>query len=749
MTYLRTHGLDLINRGYHIVPIKAGSKRPSIAGWQNVRAQIPHLDDWLSRGFKGAGVLTHNTPAIDLDILDDDVAGQMSSFVEKMLPEAPRRTGLAPKTLYVCKTDAPFTKMASRAYEDFLGCVHRVEILGSGQQFVAFAEHPDTKKPYDWHGRPLSEIDRDDLPELTLQDAQEIIAYFESIVPDDWELVQDAKNSAAAIDDGLTPELRVLNNYEPPLDISLEQIKDALAATAEHCDGRDSWYKAGMALYHQFEGGSDGFALWDEWSAQSVKYKAGETERLWTGFEVNLQQTRPVTFATVLHWAKEAKAKAQRTDKTGKVYKSKVERFVAQYIYVEDGDRVCDLAKPPQHCLSRLSEFRNATSNVRHEVPAPTKSEPDKVKFEPVHQAWLVNSKRGTARGAAFDPKQGRVFADQWGLNWINEAYMPEFAHTKEQYLITVFTNHMEYLFPVAREREWFINWLAFNLQRPEVRCKVTPLHVSVAHGTGRGWVVELLGKLLGPWNNSQTKMSVLSGEGSGGAYHDYLHNSLLCSIGEVRESGKRYSVSDAIRDLLTEPRLELNLKYGSKGTRDVYTNFFMMSNHTDALVLSAEDRRINVFRGPDVPMDEAYYTRLYAWLETDGLGQLYWYLMRRDLTNFDWHRSMDTQARREMIANNRSETETAFWELMEDLPAHVMSCGQIIKALEELSGQTEFDSTIDKRQVTKLLQQQGKQWNEGKQIRVDGRIQRPWVLGTNRVFSNDEARAEMQKCGF
>lgn len=60
-------------------------------------------------------------------------------------------------------------------------------------------------------------------------------------------------------------------------------------------------------------------------------------------------------------------------------------------------------------------------------------------------------------------------------------------------------------------------------------RCKVTPLHISIAHGTGRGWIVELMSKLLGQWNCTKTKMSTLCGEGDGGAFQDYLDKSLFC----------------------------------------------------------------------------------------------------------------------------------------------------------------------------------------------------------------------------
>lgn len=90
------------------------------------------------------------------------------------------------------------------------------------------------------------------------------------------------------------------------------------------------------------------------------------------------------------------------------------------------------------------------------------------------------------------------------------------------------------------------------------------------AHGTGRAWVSQLMARVLGPWNCARTRMKILCDN----QFHDYLYNTLLCTIDEVKENDKRYEVNDKIRDVLTEPRFEVNRKYGSKKTTDIYTGF-------------------------------------------------------------------------------------------------------------------------------------------------------------------------------
>ncbi len=736
-SFLQHYGPKLLGKGYSIVPIKPGFKFPKgLPGWETMQANKDHLKRWLSNGFAngGVGVLTKYTPAIDLDVQDLEILQLLLAWCERHLGKTVQRVGSAPKILLVYRTDNPFTKVASKTYEDFLGLQHRTEILGDGQQFVAFAIHPGTGNPYKWvTEQNLVDIRQDQLPCITVEQAQALIDYFESIVPEDWKIVEKGQ-SGRLRDDGIADSERVLANLKPKVNVSTERLKAAL----EDVDAEDyhQWVRVGMALYHQHDGDTTGFELWDEWSRTSSKYNAHEMKAKWQTFEANLLRQEPVTAATILRMARAAKDKEQG-DLVGV--------FLDRYIYVQDGDRVCDLSKPPHCCLSRLNEFKNRTANVRHEIPAPTAKDPDKTRLDPVWKAWLVQPKRQAAEGTVYEPKNGRVITDNYGLDWINEFHMPEFAETASRDELAVFFDHMKYLFPNRDEREWFISWMGFCMQYPEHRCKVVPLHVSVAHGTGRGWVVELLGNLLGQWNCSKTKMDTLSGEGSAGAYQDYLHKSLVCSIEEVRESNKRFQISDKIRSLLTDPYLEVNLKYGGKKTQRVFTNFFFMSNHPDALVLTTQDRRINVFFGPDDPKDSNYYNRLYAWLETDGVTQLYNYLIKRDLTGFNWKQSMGTEARTRMIRNNRTETETLFWELMKDPPYPAMTFRQIIREMLKLSDKDVFDSDIEEGQLTKLLQHHAQQ----EILKIEGKKQRPWILLKDKKMDNNEIREAVKHCGL
>jgi hypothetical protein len=181
--YLSKYGPLALANGYEIIPIKPGTKRPPFDGWEDIRATKKQLGRWIDNGRSkhGVGVLTRLTPLVDIDCRDPDIVEKMIAFTEELLGESLQRVGQAPKTGIVYRAAEPFKKVNSKTFidpdnrEDDSGKVigQKLEVLGDGQQFVAFAIHPDTQEPYRWldkegpHNAPAAE-----LPEITRDDAE-------------------------------------------------------------------------------------------------------------------------------------------------------------------------------------------------------------------------------------------------------------------------------------------------------------------------------------------------------------------------------------------------------------------------------------------------------------------------------------------------------------------------------------------------------------------------------------------------
>lgn len=337
--YLAKYGGRLIDKGYEIIPIRRGSKAPPFDKWSDVRADRKLLQSWLDgtatvtvgehkRKYDGSrdgvGILTRKTPAADLDIPDADMAKRMEDFITENFGFAPVRVGNAPKRLLLFRTDDPFSKVQSAAFLDPFDdqlddkgkpIVRKVEILGEGQQFVAFARHPDTGQPYEWTTRETpATVAADDLPELTEEDAHRIVAEFERLAEEaGWErrrgsslttTRREAKTGEIDYDDPFAADASIVEIDEAELERKLMLVPGA--------DEYDVWLQIGMALYHQYGGEHRGLELWHQWSEQASNYERDVLDDKWSTFDISTKGRAPVTARLILKLSKTAEEEEQR-----------------------------------------------------------------------------------------------------------------------------------------------------------------------------------------------------------------------------------------------------------------------------------------------------------------------------------------------------------------------------------------------------------------------------------------------------
>ncbi len=297
--------LRLKSRGYIVVPIKKGTKGPDIPGWQNDDPTEERLHTLAERGYAdgNVGINTRFTPAIDIDVYDDAVAIIMERYLAERYGDICVRVGQAPKRLVVFRTTTPFRKMFA-SYSDGK-TNHKIEVLGNGQQFVAYGIHPDTKKPYVWTSldEPLG-VNAGDLPTLTHVDAQEIIEHF-CIVCEErgWKKLSSSMGGVVRedTDDGL-------DGIKPILALTHDKVQETLDLLPNEEADYDDWLLVGCALHHQFQGGQEGLEMWHEWGGRSAKSDAADTNRRWRSFG---HGPSTVTFATLLYRANEIKSRLE------------------------------------------------------------------------------------------------------------------------------------------------------------------------------------------------------------------------------------------------------------------------------------------------------------------------------------------------------------------------------------------------------------------------------------------------------
>ena len=160
--------LQLRAAGYSPLPLN-GKAPSSVKGWQaKFDATHDEIRLWerLYPYDTNTGVLTKFTPALDIDILNPEAAEEIEALARERFEEHGNvlvRVGKAPKRAILLRTDEPFKKIMRELIAPN-GTTGKLEILCDGQQLVVAGIHPETKRPYYWHGGEPEKTAREDLP---------------------------------------------------------------------------------------------------------------------------------------------------------------------------------------------------------------------------------------------------------------------------------------------------------------------------------------------------------------------------------------------------------------------------------------------------------------------------------------------------------------------------------------------------------------------------------------------------------
>ena len=269
-------GARLVTNGYAILPIGPGTKKPGQfkrGAWAdypewNRHAERPttevEIGTWSAWPDCGIGIVGGAVAAVDIDIVDDaELALQIERLARERLGDTPAlRIGRAPKRMLVYRTNEPFRGIKR----------HPLEVLCLGQQFVAYAIHPDTGAPYAWPEEGLADIDITDLPEITAQAAVAFLEEAYALLPE--ALRQRGLSAAAPAGD--VERIHSQIGTLPAIEAALEWLPNAEL-------DYDSWVRIGMALKGAL--GEAGGGIFAGWSAQAAKDVPAATAKAWASFK--------------------------------------------------------------------------------------------------------------------------------------------------------------------------------------------------------------------------------------------------------------------------------------------------------------------------------------------------------------------------------------------------------------------------------------------------------------------------------
>ena len=269
-------GASLVDHGFAILPIQPGTKKPGMYRnqvWHDYPQWSRHCErdttdhevsiwgDWPEAGI---GIAAGRVIGIDIDVLHSEpLAQQIEALARRLLGDTPAiRIGRAPKRLLVYRAAQPF-----RGFK-----YPPIEVLGLGQQFLAYGVHPDTGKPYYWPVQTLADITVDELPAITEAQAREFAKEAYQLIPVAERPRSLALGLRAPSESANLPEQRG----------TPQAVAAALGFITNADLDYDSWVRIGMAIKGALA--EAGWPLFEAWSATSVKNDAKTTAKSWSSF---------------------------------------------------------------------------------------------------------------------------------------------------------------------------------------------------------------------------------------------------------------------------------------------------------------------------------------------------------------------------------------------------------------------------------------------------------------------------------
>ncbi len=630
-TQLSRHARQLADLGYDIVPIAAGLKHPNRQEWQRMDIDV---DGWEQEdNYTGVGVRTKDTPAVDVDVQNVDICDQVLTFTRALLGDTICRVGLAPKALLFYRADKTFKKVASAKYADPDGAEHRVEVLGDGQQAVAYHIHPDTGEPYYYVGDELTSVSAADLPVISLQQGREIIEYFESLVPDDWKMILPRSGFGQRAD--LAVVRGGLNHWDEltgdEKDHELGCMLSVLIGDA--CDERETW-KDIVAMCVR-SGAPHRREICQAWSRTSDKYDDD-------GFEVAWQSYSPVaeagdlTMGTLIYtagtagWTAPWGVAGMDTIGDGMEVLEGMEvlpvfsgqpvvvsnDLLDRYVYLRPHDMYYDLRMLTPLTRASLntvhgSEMFLARTGQRCKAGTWMEQQPDMRVAD--GYTWLP-------KGDGLVSHEGRGLVNTWR----------GFSMTPVVGDVSVWLELVEHLIPDERERSVYMDRLAFDLQYPEVKCSWHIVMVGT-HGAGKECVLTPVFRMFGK------AATTLGNEDIKGGWDDGFIGRKLIVVSEVRglsgdamEKLKRKAASASNDLVILNPKGEKQVEHPN------LWSFIFITNYRDAMRWPSTERRWFCVEARE-EMSADLISRYFPWLEQPGSCEaVVEYLMTRDLSGFN-----------------------------------------------------------------------------------------------------------------
>lgn len=183
------------------------------------------------------------------------------------------------------------------------------------------------------------------------------------------------------------------------------------------------------------------------------------------------------------------------------------------------------------------------------------------------------------------------------------------------------FLNHLSLLLPVERDREILLAYMATCVQHKGVKFQWAPL-IQGVEGNGKTLFSRCIEAAVGERYSHWPKADDIDNK-----FNAWMLNKIFIGVEDIYVADHRREVIEALKPMITNDRLEIQLKGVDQATLPVCANFILNMNDKAGFKKTRNDRRFAMFYTAQQNIDDlnrdgmngSYFPNLYKWLKTEN----------------------------------------------------------------------------------------------------------------------------------
>lgn len=361
--------------------------------------------------------------------------------------------------------------------------------------------------------------------------------------------------------------------------------------------------------------------------------------------------------------------------------------------------------------------------------------EPGKEKQIATAKAWMDWAGRLVVDGITFAPGAELITDDNQLNLWRGWGGTPEKGKVDE------WNELVELVLGGARPEHvrWFRQWAAYRFKHPRARINSAVLILG-PQGAGKTMLGEYLAAPHGEHAHTLSQASLA------GNFNSWMKCKTFILGDEVTTGESR--LAEEMKNWITRPSVDINEKYIREYKLPNYVQFYLTSNHYNALALGKGDRRYFVHHVTAPPADAKTFARLGRWKnEQKNVNALLYHFMEDvDLRGFDpMAQPPLTEDKEEVIRASMSDVEAWAEQLAAyaDDPnheglKHLYTSAELLALAQLDGGRNNWNPTAMGREL---------KWagfTEKKVIKVPGRGSQQLYLVRERDLLRKQSNAQL-----